>query len=141
VPDLDTLAQNLFLAPPTPAQYAALAAFEPETMAILEQRRAELAERRDYLMQALPPLGFAVPVAPDGAFYIYADASRCTSDSLSFCSQVLRETGVAITPGVDFGEYEAGSHVRFAFTTRLERLQEAVARLAAWLNNRADGTR
>ena len=141
VPDLDTLAQNLFLAPPTPAQYAALAAFEPETMAILEQRRAELAERRDYLMQALPPLGFAVPVAPDGAFYIYADASRFTSDSLSFCSQVLRETGVAITPGVDFGEHEAGSHVRFAFTTRLERLQEAVARLAAWLNNRADGTR
>ncbi|UXD86527.1 pyridoxal phosphate-dependent aminotransferase [Thalassolituus hydrocarboniclasticus] len=133
VPDLDTLAQNLFLAPPTPAQYAALAAFEPETMAILEERRAELAERRDYLLEALPQLGFGVPVAPDGAFYIYADASRFTSDSLSFCSQVLRETGVAITPGVDFGEHEAGSHVRFAFTTRLERLQEAVARLQNWL--------
>ncbi|MCD8523480.1 MAG: pyridoxal phosphate-dependent aminotransferase [Saccharospirillaceae bacterium] len=133
VPDLDTLAQNLFLAPPTPAQYAALAAFEPETMTILEQRRAELAERRDYLMQALPTLGFTVPVAPDGAFYIYADASRFTDDSLSFCSRVLRETGVAITPGVDFGEHGAGSHVRFAFTTRMERLQEAVARLQDWL--------
>ena len=133
VTDLDTLAQNLFLAPPTPAQYAALAAFEPETMAILEERRAELAERRDYLLEALPQLGFGVPVAPDGAFYIYADASRFTSDSLSFCSQVLRETGVAITPGVDFGEHEASSHVRFAFTTRLERLQEAVARLQNWL--------
>lgn len=141
VADLDTLAQNLFLAPPTPAQYAALAAFEPETMAILEERRAELAERRDYLLEALPQLGFGVPVAPDGAFYIYADASRFTSDSLSFCSQVLRETGVAITPGVDFGEHKAGSYVRFAFTTRLERLQEAVARLALWLDNRAAGTR
>lgn len=133
VPVMDTLAQNLFLAPPTPAQYAALAAFEPETMAILEARRQELAERRDYLLQALPQLGFGVPVAPDGAFYIYADASRFTQDSLSFCSQVLQETGVAITPGVDFGEYQAGSHVRFAFTTRLERLQEAVERLRNWL--------
>ncbi|MDK2777024.1 MAG: pyridoxal phosphate-dependent aminotransferase [Pseudomonadota bacterium] len=133
VPALDTLAQNLFLAPPTPAQYAALAAFEPETMAILEQRRQELARRRDYLLQALPPLGFEIPVAPDGAFYIYADASRFTDDSLSFCSRVLQETGVAITPGVDFGDYQAGTHVRFAFTTGLERLQEAVARLQQWL--------
>ena len=133
VPALDTLAQNLFLAPPTPAQYAALAAFEPETMAILEQRRQELARRRDYLLQALPSLGFEIPVAPDGAFYIYADASRFTDDSLSFCSRVLQETGVAITPGVDFGDYQAGTHVRFAFTTGLERLQEAVARLQQWL--------
>ncbi len=133
VPALDTLAQNLFLAPPTPAQYAALAAFEPETMAILEQRRQELAERRDYLLQALPALGFDIPVAPDGAFYIYADASRFTDDSLAFCSRALQETGVAITPGVDFGDYQAGTHVRFAFTTRLERLQEAVERLQQWL--------
>ena len=133
VPTLDTLAQNLFLAPPTPAQYAALAAFEPDTMAILEARRQELAERREYMLTALPELGFTIPVAPDGAFYIYADASRFTSDSLSFCAQVLEETGVAITPGVDFGEYQANTHVRFAFTTRLERLQEAVERLRNWL--------
>ncbi|MAD43630.1 MAG: aminotransferase [Oceanospirillaceae bacterium] len=134
VPALDTLAQNLFLAPSTPAQYAALAAFGPDTMNILEARRAELAQRRSYLLQALPSLGFEVPVAPDGAFYIYADASRFTHDSLNFCTQVLEETGVAITPGVDFGDYQAGSHVRFAFTTRLERLQEAVARLQNWLS-------
>ena len=133
VPTLDTLAQNLFLAPPTPAQYAALAAFEPDTMAILEARRQELAERREYMLAALPELGFTIPVAPDGAFYIYADASRFTADSLSFCAQVLEETGVAITPGVDFGEYQADTHVRFAFTTRLERLQEAVERLRNWL--------
>jgi len=133
VTTLDTLAQNLFLAPPTPAQYAALAAFEPDTMAILESRRQALAERRDYLLKALPEIGFEVPVAPDGAFYIYAGASRFTDDSLSFCSRVLEETGVAITPGVDFGDYQANTHVRFAFTTRLERLQEAVERLRRWL--------
>ncbi len=133
VPVMDTLAQNLFLAPPTPAQYAALAAFEPDTMAILEQRRLELQQRREYLLSALPPLGFNIPVQPDGAFYIYADASRFTDDSLSFCSRVLNETGVAITPGVDFGDFEANTHVRFAFTTRLERLQEAVERLREWL--------
>ena len=102
-------------------------------MAILEARRQELAERREYMLTALPELGFTIPVAPDGAFYIYADASRFTSDSLSFCAQVLEETGVAITPGVDFGEYQANTHVRFAFTTRLERLQEAVERLRNWL--------
>ena len=133
VPVLDTLAQNLFLAPSTPAQYAAMAAFSPEVMATLEERRQILHERRDYLLSALPELGFKVPVVPEGAFYVYADASDFTDDSLSFCAQLLRETGVAITPGVDFGDHRAGEHVRFAFTTRIERLKEAVGRLADWL--------
>ncbi len=133
VPVLDTLAQNLFLAPPTPAQYAALAAFSPEVMATLEERRQILHERRDYLLSVLPELGFKVPVVPEGAFYVYADASRFTDDSLAFCARLLRETGVAITPGVDFGEHRAGEHVRFAFTTRIERLQEAMGRLSDWL--------
>lgn len=131
--DFDTLAQNLFLAASTPAQYAALAAFEPESLAIFEQRRQELEQRRAYLLEALPKLGFKLPVAPDGAFYIYADASAFTQDSLAWCAQVLKETGVAFTPGVDFGDYQANSHVRFAFTTKLERLQEAVARLENYL--------
>ena len=133
VPAMDTLAQNLFLAPPTPAQYAALGAFTPDVMAILEERRQILAERRDYLLEVLPTLGFNVPVAPEGAFYVYADASRFTDDSLSFCARILRETGVALTPGVDFGEYRAGSHIRFAFTTDLTRLREAIERLGNWL--------
>lgn len=133
VDDFDTLAQNLFLAPSTPAQYAALAAFTPESMAIFEQRRQELAERRAYLLEVLPKLGFGVPVTPEGAFYIYADASQFTNDSLAWCAQVLKDTGVAFTPGVDFGEYKANTHVRFAFTTKLERLQEAVARLQRYL--------
>lgn len=132
-PVFDTLAQNLFLAPPTPAQHAAMAAFTPEVMAIFEERRQILAERRDYLLEALPKLGFEVPVAPDGAFYVYADASRFTDDSLAFCSRMLREICVAVTPGVDFGEYRASVHVRFAFTTELSRLKEAMARLESWL--------
>jgi len=72
-------------------------------------------------------------VAPEGAFYVYADASRLTSDSLSFCPRILRETGVAVTPGVDFGDYRAGEHIRFAFTTGLPRLKEAMGRLKDWL--------
>nr|WP_221800298.1 pyridoxal phosphate-dependent aminotransferase [Oceanobacter mangrovi] len=137
VPTLETLAQNVFLAPSTPAQYAALAAFDDETVAIMEQRRAILAERRDYLLQALPELGFNIPVTPDGAFYVYADASRFTNNSLDFCLRALRETGVAFTPGVDFGDYQALTHVRFAFTADIERLKLAVERLANWLKQAA----
>lgn len=137
VPTMDTLAQNLFLAPPTPAQYAALAAFDDDAMAIYEQRRQELQQRRDYLLTALPELGFDIPVTPDGAFYIYADASRFTDNSLEFCAEALKVTGVAFTPGVDFGEYQANTHVRFAFTTNLPRLKQAVERLADWLTERS----
>ena len=133
VSTLDTLAQNFFLAPPTPAQYAALAAFDDEAMAIYEQRRQELQRRRDYLLTALPELGFDIPLTPEGAFYIYADASRFTDNSLEFCAEALKATGVAFTPGVDFGDYQANTHVRFAFTTELPRLKEAVERLADWL--------
>lgn len=132
----DRLAQNLFLAPSTPAQYAALAAFKPETRPILEERRAELNERRLYLMSALKELGFDLPVTPQGAFYIYADASRFTDDSLEFCLRALRDTGVAFTPGVDFGSYQAQQHVRFAYTQPLPRLRQAMERLGDWLSTR-----
>ena len=138
VPTMDTLAQNLFLAPPTPAQFAALAAFDDDAMAIYEQRRQELQQRRDYLLTALPEIGFEIPVKPEGAFYIYADASRFTDNSLEFCSEALKATGVAFTPGVDFGEYQANTHVRFAFTTELPRLKQAVERLADWLQKRQE---
>ncbi|MCY0964379.1 pyridoxal phosphate-dependent aminotransferase [Parathalassolituus penaei] len=130
---MDVLAQNLFLAPPTPAQHAAMVAFEPDTLAILEQRREILRARRQWLLKALPELGFGIPVEPDGAFYIYADASRFTDNSLEFCRRCLQEAGVAITPGVDFGVFEANTHIRIAYSAELPRLQEAVDRLAAWL--------
>ena len=132
VADLDKLAQNLFLAAPTPAQHAALAAFQPETLSILEQRREVFRQRRDFLLQALRELGFTIPVTPQGAFYLYANCERFTTDSLAFAEKLLEEAAVAVTPGLDFGSNQPEKHLRFAYTTSLERLQEGVERLRAF---------
>ena len=136
VAEIDKLAQNVFLAAPTPAQYAALAAFEPRTLEILEARRAEFKARRDYLVPALRALGFDIPQSPQGAFYIYAECSRLTRDSFGFARDLLEEAGVAITPGVDFGAHAPERHVRFAYTNALARLQEGVRRIDAFLRAR-----
>lgn len=133
IPVIERLAQNLFLAPPTPSQYGALAAFSEDSLTIMEGRRLELQQRRDYLLTELPKLGFKIPVIPDGAFYIYADASELTQDSQAFCEQLLQDTGVALTPGFDFGEQNAHLYIRFAYTTNIERLQQAISRIKAWL--------
>ena len=130
---LERLVQNLYLAASTPAQYAALAAFMPATLAILETRKAELKVRRDYLASALRELGFDLPVLPQGAFYLYAGCGRFSQDSFAFAAQILEQTGVAITPGVDFGTHQAHRFVRFAYTTSLPNLQEAVRRLREYL--------
>ena len=129
VPALEKLAQNLFISMSTPAQHAALACFEPETRAILDQRRDEFARRRDYLLPELRRLGFGIPVDPEGAYYIYADVSKFTDDSQRFCLDLLEQHGLAITPGADFGHHRPQQHVRFAFTTGMARLEEAVRRL------------
>jgi aspartate/methionine/tyrosine aminotransferase len=131
--ELDKLAQNLYLAAPTPAQHAALAAFQPETLAILETRRQELKARRDYLVPELRRLGFDIPVTPQGAFYIYAGCAKLTKDSFGFARDLLEQAGVAITPGVDFGANAPERHVRFAYTNPIERLQEGVARIAKFV--------
>ena len=127
------LAQNLFLAPSTVAQYAALAAFLPETQAELAQRRQVFAQRRDFLQAALPELGFALSGAPEGAFYLYVDVSRHTDDSFGFARRLLDEAHVAVAPGCDFGQHAASRHIRLAYTTDIPRLAEAVARIKAWL--------
>jgi aspartate/methionine/tyrosine aminotransferase len=137
VPVIERLAQNLFLAPPTPSQYGALAAFSEDSLSIMEARRLELQQRRDYLLTELPKLGFNIPVVPDGAFYIYADASGLTQDSQSFCEQLLQETGVALTPGFDFGEQNANLYIRFAYTTNIDRLKQAMGRITTWLEKKA----
>jgi len=131
---IDRLAQNIFLAAPTMAQHAALAAFEPETMQIMEARRDEFRARRDYLLPALQQLGFEIATKPQGAFYLYADCSRFTDDSHAFVLDILEKTGVAITPGCDFGDYRANHHVRFAYTTSLENLREGIDRLGRYLS-------
>jgi len=133
IPAVDKLAQNLFLAAPTPAQYAALAAFEPETVKILEARREEFQRRRDYLLPALRELGFDIPVTPHGAFYIYANCESFSDDSFTLSRRLLEEAGVAVTPGMDFGEHRANTHLRFAYTTSIERLSEGVRRIQAFL--------
>ena len=134
VADIEKLAQNLFLAAPTIAQHAALKAFDEESINILETRRREFKQRRDYLLPALRDVGFDIPVIPDGAFYLYANCSHFTDDSYRFTSRLLEEAGVAITPGIDFGVNQPGTHVRFAYTTSLENLQEGVRRLREFLS-------
>ncbi|TNF36777.1 MAG: pyridoxal phosphate-dependent aminotransferase [Gammaproteobacteria bacterium] len=129
VPELEKLAQNLFISMSTMGQYAALAAFEPETRAILDARRDIYAQRRDFLLPHLQRLGFDVPLTPGGALYIYAGIERFSRDSQRFCLDMLEQHGVAITPGADFGRHKANTHVRFAYTTSMEALEEAVSRL------------
>jgi len=133
VRELDKLSQNIYLSAPTPAQHAALAAFTPETIAILEERRAEFMARRDFLVPALRELGFRIPVVPQGAFYIYADCSALTKDSFAFARNLLETAGVAITPGADFGANAAERHVRFAYTNAIPTLAEGVKRIGEFL--------
>jgi aspartate/methionine/tyrosine aminotransferase len=133
VRDIEKLAQNLFISPSTPAQYAALAAFSPETTNILEERRAEFRRRRDFLAPALSAAGFRITAHPQGAFYIYADCGTLTDDSDRFARELLESVGVAVTPGLDFGTHAPTRHLRFAYTTDIARLDEAVTRIRRFL--------
>ncbi|HSN20865.1 MAG TPA: pyridoxal phosphate-dependent aminotransferase [Usitatibacter sp.] len=130
---IEVLAQNLYISPSTVAQHAALACFAPETLAILEERRAELDARRRFLVPALRSLGFGIPVVPQGAFYVYADSSRLAPDSFAFARELLVEAGVALTPGKDFGANEPQKHIRIAYTQPIAHLEEAVARIGRFL--------
>jgi len=133
---VEILAQNLFISPSTLAQHAALACFRPETVAILEERRAELDARRRFLVPGLESVGLAVPVVPEGAFYVYADCSKVTADSFAFARELLAEAGVALTPGKDFGENEPARHVRIAYTQPIARLEEALERIRRFVSRR-----
>lgn len=135
VGELEKLAQNLYISAPSIAQHAALACFEAPTLAILEERRAEFARRRDYLLPALRGLGFGIEVEPEGAFYLYADISAFADDAFAFCQYFLENEHVAFTPGIDFGRHRAECHVRFAYTQSLPRLEQAVERIARGLRN------
>ncbi len=132
--DLERLAQNLFLAAPTPAQHAALAAFAPATLAELDARKAELRERRDFLLPALRERGFVIPTQPQGAFYLYAGCQAHTDDSFRFAQALLEQAWIAVVPGLDFGQHQPQHYLRVAYTQPLPRLIEAIARLDAFLN-------
>jgi len=134
VDSIDRMSQNLFLAPTTTSQHAAIAALSDETRVILQQRRAEFQQRRDVLLPALEALGFRIAVKPEGAFYIYADCSAITDDAFSWCHALLEHTGVAVTPGIDFGDFAASTHVRFAYTRPVEQLQAALSLIGNYIN-------
>ncbi len=130
---VDKLAQNLFLAPPTVAQHAALVALSADTRVLLEDCKSELHLRRDALLPELARLGFEVKTAPQGAFYCYADVGRFGMAAEELTERLLLEAGVAITPGTDFGSHAASRNVRFAYTTSQARIQEAMQRIEAVL--------
>ncbi|MCW5648819.1 MAG: pyridoxal phosphate-dependent aminotransferase [Ramlibacter sp.] len=138
VPVVERLAQNLFICPSTVSQHAALACFEPDSIAEYERRRAEFKARRDWFIPQLNALGLTVPVMPDGAFYAWADCSQACArlgikDSWDFSFEVMRRAHVAITPGRDFGQNDMERYVRFSTASSMAHLQESVARLRAML--------
>jgi aspartate/methionine/tyrosine aminotransferase len=134
VADMEKMAQNLYISPTTLSQYAALRAFEPDAIELFELRKEELQQRRDRLLEGLKRMGFKVPITPAGAFYIYADASDLCNDSFSWCWELLERVGVVATPGADFGEHHAHKFVRFAYTTSLANIDEALNRIAQFVN-------
>ena len=134
VPVIERLAQNLFICPSTIAQHAALACFEPDSLALYEQRRSEFKARRDYFIPQLQAMGLHVPVMPDGAFYAWADCSAACAklglkDSWDFAFYIMNKAHVAITPGRDFGSAQTQHFVRFSTASSMAHLHEAVARL------------
>ena len=138
VPVVERLAQNLFICPSTVAQHAALACFEPESIAEYERRRAEFKARRDFFIPALNAMGLPVPVMPDGAFYAWADCSQACRklgihDSWDFAFEVMKRAHVAVTPGRDFGSAETAHYIRFSTASSMAHLQGAADRLRAML--------
>jgi aspartate/methionine/tyrosine aminotransferase len=134
VPAVERLAQNLFICPSTVAQHAALACFEPESIAEYERRRAEFRARRDWFIPQLQALGLQVPVMPDGAFYAWADCTEAArrlgvQGSWDFAFEAMKRAHVAVTPGRDFGQAETSRFIRFSTANAMAQLQEAAARL------------
>ena len=140
-PVLDRLAQNLYLAASTLAQYAAVAAFSPGTLTLLDARKAEFLQRRDYLLAALGDLGMVIPARPGGAFYVYADCSSQADDAELLATELLELGGVATTPGTDFGRMAARRYLRLAYTTRLDRLAEGLRRMSSLFEVHIAGSR
>ncbi len=133
MPALEMLAQNAYISPPVPAQYGAFAAFSEPVWAEVAERRDAFHRRRDVLVAGLRDIGFSVPVTPQGAFYVYAGCSAFATDSFAFAERVLAEAAVAIVPGCDFGEHRAAEHLRFSYTTGLDRIELGLDRLGRLL--------
>jgi aspartate/methionine/tyrosine aminotransferase len=126
---------NLFLTPPSLAQHAALVAMDCREE--LEGHLKTYARNRELLLDALPAMGLREIAPPDGAFYAYANVSHLTDDSLAFCEALLRDTGVATAPGIDFDPVSGNHFMRFSFAVSTPEVEEALRRLRPWFAERA----
>ncbi len=132
---LERLAQNFYVCPPTLSQYAALACFTPESLAVAEGNRREFARRRGLVIDGLARIGLDVPVVPDGAFYVYIDVGSTGLTASEFCERALHEAHVALTPGKDFGVAGAERFVRLSYAASTEDLATAVDRLGGFVES------
>ncbi len=130
---VDVLTGNFTICPPVLAQHAAVAAFTPESYAEVDAHVARYAENRALLLEGLPRLGIDRLAPADGAFYVYADVSHLTDDSMALCHRLLADTGVATAPGIDFDTVDGGRFLRLSFAGAPAEIMEALARLETWL--------
>ena len=132
VATFEKLSQNLYICASSLAQQAALACFDPASQAVYAERRKILRQRRDWIVPALRTLGFEIPVVPDGAFYVWLDATRF-GESGALANRLLEEAWVSLVPGHDFGQNDPGRWLRLSYATDQAKLEEAVARMARCL--------
>lgn len=130
---VDCLTGNFSICPPALAQHAAVAAFADESVAEAEAHVRQYAVNRDLLLQGLPEIGLSRLAPADGAFYVYADVSELAADSLSLCSMLLAETGVAIAPGIDFDTVHGSDYVRLSFAGPTSDIEVGLRRIGLWL--------
>ena len=131
---IQNLQQNFFISANAFVQWAGIAALR-DAQGEVEKMRSTYNERRVYLIRRLKELGFGLTVEPSGAFYVFANARRFTSDSLAFAFDLLNKTGVGVCPGVDFGEHGEG-YVRFSYANSLENIKEAMRRIEKYLKEK-----
>jgi aspartate/methionine/tyrosine aminotransferase len=130
---VDILTGNFTICPPVLSQYAAVEAFSESSYAECDGHVARYAENRRLLLDGLPELGIDKLAPADGAFYVYADVSHLTDDSMAFCLRLLDETGVATAPGIDFDTEVGNRFVRMSFAGHPEEVSEALSRIGGWL--------
>lgn len=131
---VERLAQNLFICPPHASQLAALAALD--CVDEMEANRATYAENRRLMLDGLPKAGFTKIAPPDGAFYIYADVSDLTDNSLQLARDILQGAGVAVTPGLDFDPVRGAQTLRFSYARATADITEGLARLQTYMGGR-----
>ncbi|MBO9522660.1 MAG: aminotransferase class I/II-fold pyridoxal phosphate-dependent enzyme [Nocardioidaceae bacterium] len=130
---VDVLTGNFTICPPVLSQYAALAAFTPESYAELDGHVARYAQNRALLLEGLPRIGIDRLAPADGAFYVYADIGHLTDDSYDWCLRTLAGTGVAMAPGIDFDTRQGSRYVRMSFAGSAEEILRGLDRLDGWV--------